>query len=905
MRALWLYLLALCSLGVVLAQNDNNTCDISLGGFSSVPQMCDSIQREVAEMLQEMLNFSLADNGSIIFAPLPAARLVHIEVNDNSDGLKGWANLANAFVDSVRSGSLPYDVILPVLNSSLDNPIATSGCQHSLVHTGSGDFEFRDVLEDFGEWWAPILVVTCLGPVFALIFAIVGCCFCCCRFCGNCGGDLKQEHRENNDLRCFILYIMLVLCICLLFIGVVFAFVSNEKLNDSVQNFENTVNTALNSSLNFIDDTQMQANATIDRYDEINTFVQCQINNSHITIGDIILDVFGDSVAPLINSSLELAVDLNNSIDALRVVNSTVVKLLNLTIRLQDELNNLTASLVTLDMQCRNASLGSLCDPIPTQSYDVVDYTLVEDVSSVLNQLEQVGNLAQEAIEANATFYAIPCDIRDQIQDRSRMILEQANEFRDTIRNIADDVERELRMIINEQGFIGDIRSQSSDIQDELDEYDTPRYVISILICSLTLIVILILIVGLVLGAIGFRRHTEPPDRTQLSHYGGITILYFGVTLMFIFAFVLLFLASITFFLGANMIKVCYSISDDPPNDDIPSYELFEMLVDNNELWGGSLLGCFILDDASIRLTVADMLNGCKANRAVYDVARLSMRPSFNLEELTNITHQLPDLDDLFREVDTDISFVLNQVLTQETRDSLAEFANAGLQTINYTTYITQITSQISTLAVDSTISTLVTVRDGLVIGGQTALADDTQDIIDEIIRINQTTITEIRNCTQLLEQQIMMLSETAVELNDRVFEVLDNADVVLAQLNTDGTGRLLVNRSLEVFNNVVAFATDFANWAVNNLENEIGRCQPLYATYSNLYYEACEDAVDGINGFWLAIGWCVLFFIPTLVFAVWLSHYLRRLYESDLSSNVVPYDPDDRGDTYQMGNMK
>ena len=108
MRALWLYLLALCSLGVVLAQNDNNTCDISLGGFSSVPQMCDSIQREVAEMLQEMLNFSLADNGSIIFAPLPAARLVHIEVNDNSDGLKGWANLANAFVDSVRSGSLPY-----------------------------------------------------------------------------------------------------------------------------------------------------------------------------------------------------------------------------------------------------------------------------------------------------------------------------------------------------------------------------------------------------------------------------------------------------------------------------------------------------------------------------------------------------------------------------------------------------------------------------------------------------------------------------------------------------------------------------------------------------------------------------------------------------------------------------
>jgi len=37
----------------------------------------------------------------------------------------------------------------------------------------------------------------------------------------------------------------------------VFAFVSNEKLNDSVRGFNTTVNTALDNALNFIDDTQM------------------------------------------------------------------------------------------------------------------------------------------------------------------------------------------------------------------------------------------------------------------------------------------------------------------------------------------------------------------------------------------------------------------------------------------------------------------------------------------------------------------------------------------------------------------------------------------------------------------------------------------------------------------------
>ena len=57
-----------------------------------------------------------------------------------------------------------------------------------------------------------------------------------------------------------ILHCLLVVflsLVCFSSIGVVFAFVSNEKLNDSVQGFNTTVNTALDTSINFIDDTQM------------------------------------------------------------------------------------------------------------------------------------------------------------------------------------------------------------------------------------------------------------------------------------------------------------------------------------------------------------------------------------------------------------------------------------------------------------------------------------------------------------------------------------------------------------------------------------------------------------------------------------------------------------------------
>ena len=35
-----------------------------------------------------------------------------------------------------------------------------------------------------------------------------------------------------------------------------FAFLSNEKVNDSIRNFDDTVNTAVDNSLDFVEDTQ-------------------------------------------------------------------------------------------------------------------------------------------------------------------------------------------------------------------------------------------------------------------------------------------------------------------------------------------------------------------------------------------------------------------------------------------------------------------------------------------------------------------------------------------------------------------------------------------------------------------------------------------------------------------------
>ena len=81
-------------------------------------------------------------------------------------------------------------------------------------------------------------------------------------------------------------------------IGVVFAFYSNEKVNDSIRDFDGIVNTAVDNILGFVEDTQRVSNAyasfgfkilssflfqevniTVNRYNEVNAFLECEINS--------------------------------------------------------------------------------------------------------------------------------------------------------------------------------------------------------------------------------------------------------------------------------------------------------------------------------------------------------------------------------------------------------------------------------------------------------------------------------------------------------------------------------------------------------------------------------------------------------------------------------------------------
>lgn len=106
MKVLWLLTLLVLGSSLVVAQSNSGTCDSRLDRGTTVPQFC--YQLVQSQFNQRQLNFSLVNDSELVFTPLPENRQIDVEIDDNSDGLESWSNLANAFVDSVRSGSLPY-----------------------------------------------------------------------------------------------------------------------------------------------------------------------------------------------------------------------------------------------------------------------------------------------------------------------------------------------------------------------------------------------------------------------------------------------------------------------------------------------------------------------------------------------------------------------------------------------------------------------------------------------------------------------------------------------------------------------------------------------------------------------------------------------------------------------------
>lgn len=55
------------------------------------------------------------------------------------------------------------------------------------------------VLLQWAYYQAGFLICSTVGILFVVLTPIIGMCFCVCRCCENCGGEMHQRQRKNTD----------------------------------------------------------------------------------------------------------------------------------------------------------------------------------------------------------------------------------------------------------------------------------------------------------------------------------------------------------------------------------------------------------------------------------------------------------------------------------------------------------------------------------------------------------------------------------------------------------------------------------------------------------------------------------------------------------------------------------
>lgn len=185
-------------------------------------------------------------NGTIVFAPLPTNQEEFVPATYDAKGLDGYYAMSNGFTDVVRSGTLPYDIIIPLIQD---------------LRTDPANFSVDSYTNMLLQWYAPILALIILGVIFALCMPVCCCVTCCCRCCNQCGADLTSsiddEGKEGSRrVACWVELIIVVLLSILVGVGMVFAFLTNQAIKDTIDNIVPTFNNA-------VDNVETFANASV------------------------------------------------------------------------------------------------------------------------------------------------------------------------------------------------------------------------------------------------------------------------------------------------------------------------------------------------------------------------------------------------------------------------------------------------------------------------------------------------------------------------------------------------------------------------------------------------------------------------------------------------------------------
>lgn len=732
-----------------------------------------------------------------------------------------------------------YDIAVSFINAvHLNKPLNAEHIQlvvEYFTNSSRQTLTVNDVFVAIKPLILDQIVFVCLlvfGLLFVVLFPLVGLIFCCCRLCDKCGGQKYQEN--SSSCCCATMSFILVVCILIFAAGGTLYGLNNRRLYRELDTVP----------VDFANQTSYVA----DFVDDVSDSLVCGINGT-----------FYDGLDQLVSAISHVGPDAENMI--LKISGMNALR------EIQTTTENLDKQLSILNLArpelCEQSAL--LDDSIQRFLVDFHNSTISKGYQNVSTpeQIEQ--ELSSDCPGENITTVPLPVNFTAETDSKIKELHDEITNVQATINaslnkigsaNINEVVSQIKKFSDSAVNSINDVQNKvNPEVEKVVKALSTSWYeYLGLIVIAPIALTALCLVFGLACGACTYSSSKPPFKRSCTSDCGGCCLLW-GAALMFIFGWLLMALTIVVFSIGyLSESAVCQPIFKNPNHD---ALKLFPNIT---------------LDKAAgIVLNLDEVVEGCKANETVYEV--------LNLESVFNLTATVQQINQSLTNF-TD-EFDLNSKLD----------ASKFVYPMNNTAF--EALRAYEQFLLRETVPALRTLMKNLT--EPKAAAMELQHIIDFLKNQTLSEPAFLRNATLLLGQvqnfthEVNAANHTAALALNLTLQI---SYVINTQIpSTDITvlvNEWIANETNHLESSVREILMD-AVTALANTVRETGSCRPLYDVYDNIGVLLCERVLNPLQGFWLSLGWCVVFFLPAVICGIKLAKYFRRMDEHFYGNGAIP----------------
>ncbi|XP_072787286.1 prominin-1-A isoform X2 [Taeniopygia guttata] len=644
--------------------------------------------------------------------------------------------------------------------------------------------------------------------------------------------------------------------------GSVCALISNTRFSQAVKSTFPNVNNTLDNIHTYLASIPQQVDFIINKSNVPLDYA----NRSLQDIGPKL----GSRITSRIRSSTDGALgSLQRLLQGMEMLNATFANIAVSRSDLEELQSNYSQRLVSLRGEL-NRTLQKCGLPCGRVSLDglafTANFSTIPGVEQQLEALREVSesNMETDLEEVNRTLSMTP----DKVQKQSQEVVAKSQDQLDLIRQEVRSLREGLPLLDVEEkvgAFVNDATSMLEEYREPIIAWDGLRLIVCALLCCTVLLVVLCNVFGLLLGPLGLKEGVLPTQRSSLSHAGG-NFFMAGVGFSFIFYWLLMLLVMILFMLGGNIYMLfCESWHNQ---------QLFQLLDNPGKIPNfnfSDLLGL-----KSDTTNFSEIYRQCQQDASLWQTLHLDQ--SMSLDELLNISQYAGNISTAFKKMNITLSPI--SLLKQSQKDLLLNASRAG-QPPNFTLTLEQLDQNMT----QGSLLDLAAELEQLAEEVGTDVKKDLEDNAHKLRELEKEMRASFSGPLQSLKENIHSVQSGAAQLEGQTSAALDKASKTQEFLERE-TPIIIKNETLAFLEGLLDFFETYISWAKSRVTEDVARCKPIAQSLDNMELIGCDYIMDSVNAFWFSLGWCTLFLLPSIILAVRLAKFYRRMDIADVYSN-------------------